>query len=541
MTKCVGKDGLRGRSGGMSVHMPDKLIINIILLVCWWLTLCSPLSADTIKIGQFAGATSVKACLNSPEFEVTNIVWDKNSTNWSYQQWMDLLGNYQVVVFPGGSGGVMYNKLGREGQRAVKDYVNKGGGYLGVCAGAWLATKRYLGIANIEGVEPWYVGMGGLEVIMEQESRNVFSSAQYQAPSIRTIEMHNGPMWSFTPPDKSRPAYRILASYTEARGTNKNGGNVFKGKPAIVIDVYGQGKIILFSPHPELVSRNGNYNMIPEAVRWLINQYIGPDAGTGKTNLCDKSEKAAENTSEPYVISREGSLPIIISAPHGGSLAFPGVVARTGGNEVKQFAIARDVSTDVLALELSAALLRDTGKAPFLVVAKISRKYVDLNRAEKDAFESPSLREVYEAYHSALEKYCRQVARKWGGGLLLDIHGQGVRSDSIFRGTRNGATTALLLKKFGAKVLTGTQGFQGLLEAKGFKVIPSSDSEDKESRFNGGYIVGKYGENGNYGIDAIQLEFGGTYTSKKAILETANILAEALSNYMALYISPSGQ
>lgn len=507
----------------MMTPSSKPLLALLALLVCGPFLLGPSAAAKPVTVGQFPGATSVKACLSAPEFAVTDIHWSDTRTNWNCRQWVDLLSQYQVVVFPGGSGGEMYGRLGPGGQQAVREYVSRGGGYLGVCAGAWLASKLYLGIANIEGVKPWYVGVGGVEVSMEAGATNVFSSAAYRAPALRTIDMHNGPMWSLAPPDPSRPACRVLASYTGRTGTDKNGGDLFKGKPAIVTDVYGQGRIILFSPHPELVSTNGNFDMIPEAVGWLAGR-----AGGSHTNAAP-----------PYLVTREGSLPIILSAPHGGALLFPGAPARTGGQEVKQFAVARDVSTDRLALELAAALQRETGKAPFVVVAQVSRKYVDVNRDEKDAFESPPLREVYEAYHAELAKYCRQVARQWGGGLLLDLHGQSAKREAIFRGTRNGATTELLVKKFGAEALTGPHGFQGLLEAQGFKMVPASDSGKKETSFNGGFITARYGLGGSYGIDAIQLEFGGAYTAKKALPETAKSLAAALSNYLTLYMAPT--
>jgi len=526
--------------------MPYSFTMLLVLFICGQILAGPALSAAPISVGQFSGATSVRDCLNTHEFAVAGIRWSNTRTNWSSRQWADLLSRYDVIVFPGGSGGEMYGRLGREGQQAVRNYVSQGGGYLGICAGAWLASKRYLGIANIEGIRPWYVGVGGLQIAMEEKAGNVFSSIHYRAPALRMMEMHNGPMWSLTPPDPSRPCCHVLASYTDKRGTNKMGREFFRGKPAIVTDVYGRGRIVLFSPHPELVSTNGNYDMIAEAVRWLVAKKQPEHAGAKKTDMQQLTNdegrtkathvsEAAERAVESCLVSNEGGLPVILSAPHGGGFVFPGVPVRSGGNGVKQFAIARDVNTDLLALELSAALLRETGKSPFLVVAKVSRKYVDFNRAEKDAYESPQLREVYAAYHGRLEKYCRSVVQKWGGGLLIDLHAQSLRRDSIFRGTRNGATTQLLLKNLGQDALTGSQGFLGMLETSGFKIIPACASKDKEINFNGGYIVGQYGLNGSYGIDAIQLEFGGSYTVKQGIPNVAKDLAQALRRHVALY------
>ena len=520
----------------MSV-LPNTLVAHLAPLMSGWLMCCLPLDAEPIAVAQFPGVTSVKASLTAPGFSVTDILWEHTGTNWSSREWSELLRRYQVVVFPGGSGGEMFKRLGPGGQQAVKEFVSRGGGYLGICAGAWLASKLYLGLANIEGRKPWYVGVGGLEVAMEHDASYVFSSACYLPPGRRIIEMHNGPLWTPAPPDSARPACRVLASYTGATGTDKYGGDLFSGKPAIVTDFYGHGRVILFSPHPELASTNGNLAMIPEAVLWLSRTNGATRAEGDEIRGTATSADTAPRDLASYIVSAAGELPIIISAPHGGTLAFPGVPVRTGGKVVKQFAVARDVSTDTLAIQLSTALQRETGKAPSLVVARISRKYVDVNRVEQDAFESPPLREVYAAYHSELEKHCRQTAQKWGGGLLLDLHGQSVRKDSVFRGTRNGATTEFLVNKFGDRALTGHHGFQGLLEAQGFNMVPASDSDKKETLFNGGYITARYGLDGSYGIDAVQLEFGGVYTAKKTLPETANALARALTQYVARYIS----
>jgi hypothetical protein len=46
---------------------------------------------------------------------------------------------FDVVVFPGGSGSQEFVGIDAAGQAAVKAFVRAGGGYLGTCAGAYLA------------------------------------------------------------------------------------------------------------------------------------------------------------------------------------------------------------------------------------------------------------------------------------------------------------------------------------------------------------------------------------------------------------------
>jgi len=61
------------------------------------------------------------------------------------------LGRFDVVVFPGGSGKKQGAALDEEGRRAVRDFVRGGGGFVGICAGAFFSTTThdvYLALVN---------------------------------------------------------------------------------------------------------------------------------------------------------------------------------------------------------------------------------------------------------------------------------------------------------------------------------------------------------------------------------------------------------
>jgi N-formylglutamate amidohydrolase len=236
-----------------------------------------------------------------------------------------------------------------------------------------------------------------------------------------------------------------------------------------------------------------------------------------------------------FLTIHPGTLPVIISAPHGGTLAIPGVTNREG-KDVAQFTTVRDINTDLLAQKLAEKVEARLGGKPWLVVAKFTRKHIDANRPASGAYESKEAKPIYDAYHTALEKACKEVKTKFGSGLLLDIHGQAVQADAIFRGTQNGKTTKLLTERFGPKAITGPEGFQGMLEARGYTMLPPASSTDKETRFNGGYIVQHYGSHTGYGIDAIQLEFGGKYSARAALDKSTGDLAEVIEAYVKRYV-----
>lgn len=129
----------------------------------------------------------------------------------------------------------------------------------------------------------------------------------------------------------------------------------------------------------------------------------------------------------PLVTATEGKLPIIISAPHGGNQPIPDVPERKGEGLARgagKFVTSQDTGTEQLATAIADAIEARLGKRPYLVAAKFHRKYADANRPVELAVEDPKAKVVYEHYHAALAKYCAEVRKTYGRGLLLDVHGQ---------------------------------------------------------------------------------------------------------------------
>jgi N-formylglutamate amidohydrolase len=230
-----------------------------------------------------------------------------------------------------------------------------------------------------------------------------------------------------------------------------------------------------------------------------------------------------------------GTLPIIFSAPHGGRQPVAGANVRRGVG-VAQFATGRDHNTDELAEKIAAKLEVRLGAKPFLLVGNFERKYFDLNRPPERAYESAHAKFYYDAYHSALREAHDRVRRQWGSGLLLDIHGQSARGDTIYRGTNNGKTVMSLIRRFGAEAIIGPQSIFSRLEERGYKVLPPTAAPHKEDRYAGGYIVQTYGSHQPGGIDAIQLEFGATLRARANLERTATDFADTITVLAQAYL-----
>ncbi|MBX9585040.1 MAG: N-formylglutamate amidohydrolase [Gemmataceae bacterium] len=238
------------------------------------------------------------------------------------------------------------------------------------------------------------------------------------------------------------------------------------------------------------------------------------------------------------VLIQKGTLPVIVSAPHGGRLPIPGAPERTR-YEVPEFATVRDANTDLLAEQFAAALERKLGGKPWLVVARFDRKYLDANRPPGRAYEDAAAEPVYDAYHAALAAACKAVKEEHGAGLLLDVHGQGTYPKAVARGTRDGKTVGLLRERHGWAAVAGKNGVLGRLERAGYEVIPAADAgpDAREDRlYAGGYTVSTYGSHTAYAVDAIQLEFGTRLRDREAVGRTAADLADAVAAFHGAYL-----
>ena len=224
--------------------------------------------------------------------------------------------------------------------------------------------------------------------------------------------------------------------------------------------------------------------------------------------------------------AKAGSLPLLLTVPHDGAEFLGLFPHRTKGVTV------RDVGTRELAERVADHLEKQTGRRPYLVIARVSRRQMDLNRAEVDAVESAGLLPAYRAYHEQVAAYVAELrARFPAGALLIDVHGQSYEPATTFRGTRAGLTASRLVAGFGPGALQGSNSIIGILAARGYGVnpLPEAPTLREEARFAGGHTVFTYGSHRPDGIDAIQLEFGRQHRVDARLPED---LASAIVGFM---------
>ena len=257
---------------------------------------------------------------------------------------------------------------------------------------------------------------------------------------------------------------------------------------------------------------------------------------------------------ENYVKYREGSIPIIISAPHGGVLKPKDIPNRTNG----VFEI--DSNTKELTHEITQEFLSQTNNYPHTIIMDLSRKKVDANRELTQATtKHKKAVESYDTFHNFIKDAKTKVNEKFQKGLYIDIHGQSHAHGHIefgyllFNDTLKLDDKALLehqdqssIKTLGnfskhcfVEQLKGKHSLSGLMNKREFKAIPSLDMPYAKcgNYFEGAYNTKTYSSLDNGTISSIQAEFPytGCRDTKENRKKTAKAFVESIIEFTKIH------
>ena len=184
---------------------------------------------------------------------------------------------FDAIVFPGGSGSKQARALGESGREVVRAYVRRGGGVLGVCAGAYLCSSHYdwsldlvgssvlTGVIDVPGVgrKPmWYRGEGTMvEGELTDRGRQLFPNVNPE------FEVHyaNGPIIA-PKEDLALADYEVWAWYRSETGLWEAQKGTMIHTPAIVANRFGFGRVVSMGPHPEFSQEL--HSLILRSILW---------------------------------------------------------------------------------------------------------------------------------------------------------------------------------------------------------------------------------------------------------------------------------
>lgn len=224
-----------------------------------------PQKTRPLKVGIYSGPGAPKSSVDAviqvlkPFTEVTAVTLTGEEVGTLN------LSAYDVLVFPGGTGGGQAKGIGDAGLNNVREYVRNGGGYVGICAGAYLACSNFswgLGILNAGTVSSkWQRGQAILDLEMAGAEPAILGDVK----GTFKVRYNNGPIlkpWTRT----DIPAYKTLAVFRTEVAEHGSPEGAQVNSPAQAIATFGKGRVFVSSPHPE--GTPGLENLIPRGIFW---------------------------------------------------------------------------------------------------------------------------------------------------------------------------------------------------------------------------------------------------------------------------------
>jgi hypothetical protein len=230
---------------------------------------------------------------------------------------------------------------------------------------------------------------------------------------------------------------------------------------------------------------------------------------------------------ETYIEVRTGTLPIILTVPHGGTLKPDTLLSRRYG------VTGIDSNTVPLSEMIIEELEKRYGGKPHAIISRLSRSKLDPNRDLEEAAQGdPTAVAAWHRFHDSAQKACNSVMKKSGVGLLLDIHGHRhldqrvelgylIKADILKQSDAELNTNAALIASTSireldkrspqsfAELVRGPQSLGGLLELRGFRCMPGPSKATPAflaGYFSGAYDVTAHGSSKSGTVSAIQVE-----------------------------------
>lgn len=262
-------------------------IFTCLLSLCLVLCVCcsmpenkserqKPLSPP-IVVGVFDGHGGAQSCIwetvaairLDPEMSVRTVTTADIANH--------VLDSIDAIIIPGGSGKNQYLNLGALNRQRIKDFVARGKGAVGICAGAYLFsnTPGYtcMGLNGEQAIDIEHDnrGHGLAKFTLNEEGKQVFPELAGRDTSY--VIYYEGPVFIKHPEDTiQNVTLAIMESDVHEEGNAPAG--MTNGKPFFLVNSYGKGRVFSSIAHPEATP--GMMWMIPRMVRWTLNKPFIP-------------------------------------------------------------------------------------------------------------------------------------------------------------------------------------------------------------------------------------------------------------------------
>ncbi|PID89401.1 MAG: biofilm PGA synthesis protein PgaB [Bacteroidia bacterium] len=191
-----------------------------------------------------------------------------------------ILEKLDAIIIPGGGGSRQYLNLGAENQKRIIEFIKKGNGALGICAGAYLFsnTPEYacMGITNACAIDIEHDnrGHGIAKFTLNEAGRKLFPELAQRDTCY--VMYYEGPVFDI---EKAEGIQTFATMESDVHEEGNAPKNMTNNRPFFIANELGKGRVFSSIAHPEATP--GMHWMIPRIIRWTLRK---KDLGTYSKN-----------------------------------------------------------------------------------------------------------------------------------------------------------------------------------------------------------------------------------------------------------------
>jgi len=230
---------------------------------------------DSIRVGVFADFGASEICVQEAlaALEIDPEIMSRKIS--SVEIARGELKKLDVILFPGGSGSRQSNSLGDMGRKNVIDFVEGGGGFIGICAGAYLGSDHpeydwclHLADAHVVDREHYARGEGLIKVKLTSEGMKFLP--EFDGKNSFFSYYHDGPLLVPGENPNIKNYERLAIFESDVHLENNAPEGVMPGATFLLRAEQKKGRVVLCAGHPE--STPGLRWLVPRAVRWTAGK-----------------------------------------------------------------------------------------------------------------------------------------------------------------------------------------------------------------------------------------------------------------------------
>ncbi|TFG25493.1 MAG: hypothetical protein EU532_11660 [Promethearchaeota archaeon] len=206
-----------------------------------------------------------------------------------------------------------------------------------------------------------------------------------------------------------------------------------------------------------------------------------------------------------YIEFKKGSIPVVLSCPHGGFLKPPFIPNKLKGSQLA------DKNKYLISKRIIQELNRRKTR-PYYILSKIHRSKIDFNRPARshDAYnhESIDAKKIHEYYHQIIIEFYEESVSLYNRCLFIDLHGftkPHIDYPDIIFGNIFGKTLKIR-NDSKAKDLVEYWGFSDMVQqfSRHFTLDDGLGITNFNLAYSGGYITHQFYKKNK--VNAFQLE-----------------------------------